>query len=37
MAGQAAVEAMMADEPYMRGGLYEVVEIHKWQFGGRPG
>ncbi|MGW6010072.1 YciI family protein [Streptomyces sp. NPDC055210] len=31
-----AAEAMMADEPYARGGLYRSVEIHDWRFGGRP-
>ena len=30
-----AVEAMLADEPYARNGLYERVEIHDWRFGGR--
>jgi uncharacterized protein len=33
---RAAVEAMLADEPYVRAGLYADVEIHDWQFGGRP-
>ncbi|WP_328492126.1 YciI family protein [Streptomyces sp. NBC_00414] len=33
---RAAAEAMMADEPYARGGLYRSVEIHDWRFGGRP-
>lgn len=32
---RAAVEAMLADEPYQRAGLYADVEIHRWQFGGR--
>lgn len=32
---RAAVEAMLADEPYARAGLYERVEIHRWEFGGR--
>jgi hypothetical protein len=22
--------------PYVQGGLYASVEIHDWQFGGRP-
>jgi uncharacterized protein YciI len=33
---RAAVEAMLADEPYTRAGLYAEIEIHPWQFGGRP-
>jgi uncharacterized protein len=32
---RAAVEAMLADAPYARAGLYASVEIHDWQFGGR--
>lgn len=32
---RAAVEAMLAHEPYVRAGLYEKVEIHNWRFGGR--
>jgi uncharacterized protein YciI len=36
MADRAAVEAMLADEPYTRAGLYADVEIHNWQTGGRP-
>jgi uncharacterized protein len=35
MADRAAVEDMLADEPYTRAGLYADVEIHDWQFGGR--
>ena len=34
--GRAAVEEMLADEPYVEAGLYEKIEIHDWQFGGRP-
>ncbi len=34
--GRAAVEAMLADEPYVKAGLYDKIEIHDWQFGGRP-
>lgn len=30
-----AVEAMLADEPYTRAGLYERMEILNWRFGGR--
>jgi uncharacterized protein len=33
---RAAVEAMWAGAPYVRAGLYGSVEIHDWQFGGRP-
>jgi uncharacterized protein YciI len=33
---RAAVEAMLANEPYTRAGLYTNVEIHEWRFGGRP-
>jgi uncharacterized protein len=34
--GRAAVEEMLADEPHVKAGLYENIEIHDWQFGGRP-
>ena len=34
-AGTAAIEAMLAAEPYGRAGLYQNVEIHNWRFGGR--
>ena len=33
---RAAVEAMMAGAPYVQAGLYSSVEIHDWEFGGRP-
>lgn len=33
---RTAAEAMMAEGPYTRAGLYEEVEIHNWRFGGRP-
>jgi uncharacterized protein len=33
---RAAVEAMWAGAPYVQAGLYASVEIHDWQFGGRP-
>lgn len=36
MADRASVEAMLADDPYTRAGLYAEIEIHHWQFGGRP-
>jgi uncharacterized protein YciI len=32
---RAAAEAMMADDPYVRAGLYDSIEIHNWRFGGR--
>jgi uncharacterized protein YciI len=32
---RAAVEAMLAGEPYAKAGLYENIEIHNWRFGGR--
>ena len=33
---RAGVDAMLAGEPYARAGLYADVEVHDWQFGGRP-
>jgi uncharacterized protein YciI len=27
---------MVAGAPYVQAGLYTSVEIHDWQFGGRP-
>jgi uncharacterized protein YciI len=32
---RAAVEAMLAGEPYVRHGLYTTIEIHDWRTGGR--
>lgn len=32
---RAAVKAMLADDPYIRAGLYDSVDIHLWRFGGR--
>lgn len=32
---RAAAEALIAQDPYARAGLYERVEVHDWQFGGR--
>lgn len=29
------VDAMLAGDPYVLAGLYEDVEIHDWEFGGR--
>jgi uncharacterized protein YciI len=34
--GRAAVEAMVSGDPYASAGLYSSVEIHDWEFGGRP-
>ena len=31
-----AVDSMLADEPYRQAALYANVEIHDWEFGGRP-
>jgi uncharacterized protein YciI len=33
---QAIKEVMWAGAPYVQAGLYASVEIHDWQFGGRP-
>jgi uncharacterized protein YciI len=33
---RSAADAMLLDEPYRLAGLYATVEIHDWQFGGRP-
>jgi uncharacterized protein len=30
------VDMMLLDDPYALAGLYGTVEIHDWQFGGRP-
>ncbi len=32
---RAAVELMLANDPYAGAGHYERVEIHRWQLGGR--
>jgi uncharacterized protein YciI len=32
---RAAAEAMAAGDPLVQAGLYERVEIHRWEFGGR--
>jgi uncharacterized protein YciI len=32
---RAAAEAMVASAPIARAGLYESVEVHDWEFGGR--
>jgi hypothetical protein len=30
------VNAMLAREPYVNAGMYAKLEVHDWQFGGRP-
>jgi uncharacterized protein YciI len=30
-----AAEAMATRSPYARAGLYDNIEVHTWQFGGR--
>lgn len=32
---RAAVDEMLANEPYVRAGLYDRVDVHPWRFGGR--
>ncbi len=32
---RAAVDAMLAGDPYVQAGLYERIETHRWEFGGR--
>jgi hypothetical protein len=34
--GRTSAEAILADSPYARAGLYDHIEVHSWQFGGRP-
>jgi uncharacterized protein YciI len=34
--GRPSAEAILADSPYGRAGLYDGIEVHNWQFGGRP-
>ena len=34
--GRASAEAILAEGPYARAGLYDSIEVHNWQFGGRP-
>jgi uncharacterized protein YciI len=36
LADREAVEEMVAGDPFARAGLYGSVEVHPWQFGGRP-
>lgn len=33
---RAAVEALVSAELYASSGWYQTLEIHDWQFGGRP-
>ena len=33
---RAAVDALVSGEPYVSAGLCASVEIHDWEFGGRP-
>jgi uncharacterized protein len=33
---RASAEAILAHGPYARAGLYDSIEVHGWQFGGRP-
>jgi uncharacterized protein YciI len=33
---RGAVQAMLAGAPCVEAGLYTSVEVHDWQFGGRP-
>ena len=30
------VDVMLAQDPYVLEGLYAHIEVHPWQFGGRP-
>ncbi len=32
---RAAAEAMLAGDPYVKAGLYEQIQTHRWRFGGR--
>ncbi len=36
LSGRASAEAILAHGPYGRAGLYDSIEVHSWQFGGRP-
>jgi hypothetical protein len=33
--GRASADAILADSPYARAGLYDSIEAHNWEFGGR--
>jgi uncharacterized protein YciI len=32
---RTAVEAMLSGDPYVKAGLYDHIETHRWRFGGR--
>ncbi len=33
---RSGVDAMLAEDPYVMEGMYSLVEVHPWEFGGRP-
>lgn len=33
---RSSVDVMLAQDPYVLEGLYARIEVHPWQFGGRP-
>ncbi len=35
MRDRASVDAFAAGEPFARAGLFDSIEIHDWEFGGR--
>jgi hypothetical protein len=35
MRDRASVDAFAAAEPFARAGLFDSIEIHDWEFGGR--
>jgi uncharacterized protein YciI len=36
LSSRASAEATLADGPYAWADLYDRIEVHSWQFGGRP-
>jgi uncharacterized protein YciI len=32
---RSAVETMLAGDPFVKAGLYERLQTHRWRFGGR--
>jgi uncharacterized protein YciI len=32
---RTAVDAMLADDPWVQAALYDRLDIHRWEFGGR--
>jgi uncharacterized protein YciI len=36
LSDRASADAMLAEDPYVLEGLYASVDVHPWQFGGRP-